>query len=91
MRIDEKLALGNLVDDLRDTAEGTTSLALDILLTTAAASIEGLCQELDTADETIDRQTASLDEMQGILQQIWDQDGFVDEDLKGVIRLLVRV
>jgi uncharacterized membrane protein len=86
----EREKMKPLVQELRFKAEEVNGVALDLLLTTAAQVIEGQCAMLDTAFNTIDRYGREIDVMQQILQKIWDQDGFVDEDLKGAIRLMVR-
>jgi hypothetical protein len=80
----------NLINELRLKAEESNSVAMDNLLNTAANVIESQDGALDAAYITIDKYGASLDEMFQILQQIWVQDGFVDEDLKGAIRKVIE-
>jgi len=80
-----------LIQELRWKAEESNGVALDNLLNTAATIIESQSAMLDTAFDTINRYGREIDVMQQILQKIWDQDGFVDEDLKGAIRLMVEV
>jgi hypothetical protein len=80
-----------LIQELRWKAEESNGVALDNLLNTAASIIESQSAMLDTAFDTINRYGREIDLMDHILRRIWEQDGVVDEELKGAIRLLVEV